>query len=106
GGRLADRAASENTLRWLLCGGAGTMVLTLGLVYLLGFGDGSFVRPLPLYPRIAVLTLATCLPPSLVLSLITPVAIKLLLPDVAHAGRVAGLVYAVGTFGSLVGNFL
>ena len=38
--------------------------------------------------------------------MITPVAIKLLLPDVAHTGRVVGLVYALGTLGSLAGNFL
>jgi len=104
GGKLADRAASERTLRRLLLAGAGCTLLSLGIVYALG--DGGVLRPLPLYPRIALLTLATCLPPSLVLSLITPVTIKLMLPDVAHTGRVAGLVYALGTLGSLVGNFL
>ncbi len=104
GGKLADRAASERTLRWLLFGGALSTLLMLGLVYALG--DGGVLRPVSLYPRIALLTLAVCLPPSLVLSLITPVAIKLMLPDVTHTGRVAGLVYALGTVGSLVGNFL
>jgi MFS family permease len=104
GGKLADRAADERTLRRLLFAGAATILLALGLVCALG--NGGVLRPVPLYPRILLLTLLTCLPPALVLSLITPVTIKLLLPDVAHTGRVAGLVYALGTLGSLVGTFL
>ncbi|HEY1380150.1 MAG TPA: fused MFS/spermidine synthase, partial [Gemmataceae bacterium] len=104
GGRLADRGATERTLRRLLLAGAGTVLLALGVVWALG--DGHVLRPVPLYPRILLLTLTTCLPPALVLSLITPVAIKLQLPDVAHTGRVVGLVYALGTLGSLVGTFL
>src|SRR5262245_23443842 len=107
GGKLADRAASETTLGQLLLGGAGTMVVSLGIVYVISFiGGSSVLKALPLYPRIALLTVVTCLPPSLVLSMITPVTIKLLLPDVTHTGRVAGLVYAIGTLGSLIGNFL
>jgi spermidine synthase/MFS family permease len=104
GGRLADRAAHEGTLRWTLLLGALTTLGTLGLVKLLGSGDALLA--VPLYPRIALLTLATCLPPSLVLSLITPVTIKLMLPDVRRTGRVVGLVYALGTLGSLAGNYL
>jgi spermidine synthase/MFS family permease len=104
GGRIADRGADERTLGRLLLVGAGTILLSLGIVWLLGLG--SYLRPVPFYPRILLLTLATCFPPAFVLSLITPVAIKLQLPDVAHTGRVAGLVYALGTAGSLVGNFL
>ena len=104
GGRLADRGADEGTLRSLLLLGAGTILLSLGIIWLLG--DGHVLRSIPLYPRLLLLTLTTCLPPALVLSLISPVAIKLQLPDVAHAGRVVGLVYALGTAGSLAGNFL
>jgi hypothetical protein len=66
----------------------------------------SALRGVPLGPRIALAALALCLPVSFVLSLITPVAIRALLPDVAHTGRVVGLVYALGTLGSLAGNFL
>lgn len=104
GGRLADRSANERILGGLLFAGAGTILLDLAILWLLG--DGSSLRWLPYYPRLLVLTLLLCLPPAFVLSLITPVAIKLQLPDVAHAGRVAGLVYALGTLGSLIGNFL
>jgi spermidine synthase/MFS family permease len=104
GGRLADRAPDEGTLRWTLLLGALASLAALGLVKLLGSGES--LRWLPLGWRIPLLTLVTCLPASLVLSLITPVTIKLMLPDVRRTGRVVGLVYALGTLGSLAGNFL
>ena len=43
--------------------------------------------------------------PALLFSLLTPLTIKLILPDVGAAGRIAGLVFALGTFGCLVGNY-
>ncbi|MFO0811157.1 MAG: fused MFS/spermidine synthase [Gemmataceae bacterium] len=104
GGKLADRAASEATLSRLLFGGAVATLLCLGIA--MGLGDGSALRAVPLGVRIPLLTAVTCLPASLVLSMITPVTIRLMLPDVQHTGRVVGLVYALGTLGSLVGNFL
>jgi spermidine synthase len=104
GGQLADRAASARTLGWTLLAGCLTTLWALGLVRLLGTGE--VLRPVPLGLRIPLLTLAACLPPSLVLSLITPVTIKIMLPDVRRTGRVVGLVYALGTLGSLVGNYL
>jgi spermidine synthase len=104
GGTVADRYPSTRTLGWLLVLGALGALGMLALVAALG--DGSLLRPLPLYPRIALLTLLIGLPPSLVLSMITPLAIKVMLADVRGAGRVAGRVYALGTLGSLVGNFL
>ena len=39
------------------------------------------------------------------LSLLTPLAIKLGLPDVSKAGRVAGLIFALSTLGA-IGNYL
>lgn len=98
GGRLADRAAGPRVLGVLLLVGA---VLTAAMVAPL-----TVLRSLPLGPRIGLSALALCFPVSFVLSLITPVAIRSLLPDVAHTGRVVGLVYALGTLGSLGGNFL
>lgn len=104
GGRIADRAPDEGTLRWTLILGSITTLAALGVVKLLGTGES--LRSLPLGWRIPLLALVTCLPPSIVLSLITPVTIKLMLPDVRRTGRVVGLVYALGTLGSLGGNFL
>lgn len=98
GGKLADRAANNRVLGMLLIAGA---VCTAGMLLPL-----TTLRSVPLGPRIPLAAFALCLPVSFVLSLITPVAIRALLPDVTHTGRIVGLVYALGTLGSLAGNFL
>jgi MFS family permease len=53
-----------------------------------------------------MLALVLCLPAALVLSLLTPLAIKLGLPDLSKTGRVAGMVFALSTLGCLLGNYL
>lgn len=105
GGKLADRSPTGTNLARLLAIGAfctGWMVL---LVAFLG-EDGSGSLEIPLLQRILLLNVLMSLPVSIVLSLITPVAIRILLPDVTQTGRIVGLVYALGTLGSLVGNYL
>lgn len=104
GGKVADRYPSPRTAGALFVLAGLSALATLGLFGLLG--DGSLLRPLPLLARTFTLTTVAFLPPSLILGAITPVAIRLLLPDVASTGKVVGLVYALGTVGSLVGNFL
>ncbi len=104
GGRLADRYPTPRALALLLAGGA---VAALWMVAFPRLLDATgWHRALPLGPRIPVLAFALCLPAGLVLSLLTPLAIKLALPDVRHAGRVAGMVFALGTLGCLLGNYL
>ncbi|MBX9622506.1 MAG: fused MFS/spermidine synthase [Gemmataceae bacterium] len=104
GGRLADRYPSPRTLAAVLVAGAvaaGWMVL---FPMLLGATGGY--KAVPLGPRIPLLTVVLCLPAGFALSLLTPLAIKLGLPDVGKTGRVAGLVFALSTLGCLLGNYL
>jgi spermidine synthase/MFS family permease len=101
GGRLADRRASARTLGALFLLGGLAVALTLGLIA----GLGPLSRGLPLLARIFALSAVVFVPPSLLLAMVTPTVIRLTLPDVRHTGRVVGLVYAVGTAGSLLGNF-
>jgi MFS family permease/uncharacterized membrane protein len=61
---------------------------------------------IPLGYRIPLLALFLCLPAGFILSLLTPLAIKLGLPDVSKTGRVAGMVFALSTMGCLVGNYV
>jgi hypothetical protein len=103
GGGYADRGASARRLGALFLVGGVLSLATIPLVALLG--GSAPVRALPLLSRIFVLTILVFLPPSLVLGMVTPVAIRRALPDVGHTGRVVGLVYACATLGSLVGNF-
>jgi spermidine synthase/MFS family permease len=104
GGRLADRRASSRILGLVFIAGGVLSLATLAIVGLLG--DGGLFRPLPLLVRIFLLTTLVFLAPSLVLGMVTPLAIRLSLLDVRRTGRVVGLIYAAGTLGSLVGNFL
>jgi spermidine synthase len=104
GGRLADRKPATRTLGWLLVlGGLGALSMILWWEV---FNNTSLDRVLPLTPRIPILAAIFCLVPAFVLSLMTPLTIKLMLPDVSQAGRVAGLVFALSTLGCLVGNYV
>jgi len=62
-------------------------------------------RAVPLPARILMLDGAPVPTSCLLLGMVTPVVIKLLLPDLTRTGRVVGCVYATGTVGSVVGNF-
>ena len=104
GGRLADRYPTPRTLAALLAVGAVAAVWMLVFPMLLA--SSGLHKSIPLGPRIPILAAALCLPAGFVLSLLTPLAIKLGLPDVAHTGRVAGLIFALSTLGCLIGNYL
>jgi spermidine synthase/MFS family permease len=103
GGKLADRNPSTRALgRLLVLGGVASLSMILWWIVFRGTGADQI---LPLGARIPILAAVFCLPPAFVLSLMTPLTIKLMLPDVTRAGRVAGLVFALSTLGCLVGNY-
>jgi len=102
GGKLADRYPSPKTLAIVLLLGAAAAAW-MALAPLL---FQSFYRSIPLEPRIPILTALLCLPAGFFLSLLTPLAIKLGLPDVSKTGRVAGMIFALSTLGCLLGNYL
>ncbi len=104
GGRLADRHPTRRALTTILACGGLAALWTVGFSELLAVtGVHSSV---PLQVRIPILAAILCFPPGFVLSLPTPLAFRLGLPDVRHAGRVAGLVFALSTLGCLVGNYV
>ncbi len=104
GGRLADRFPSPRTLAILLVGGAVAALWMVAFPAILA--STEIYKSIPLGPRIPLLAFGLCLPASFVLSLLTPLAIKLGLPDVSHTGRVAGMVFALSTLGCLIGNYV
>ncbi len=104
GGPLADRFPRPRTLAAILFAGglsAGWMLVVPILLTATGVHQS-----LPLGVRIPTLAALLCLPPGFVLSLLTPVAIRLGLTDVSRSGRVAGLMFALSTIGCLAGNYL
>ncbi len=104
GGRLADRHSGGKRLAvFLVCGGLAALWM-LALPELLKQTGGH--RLLPLSIRIPILAAILCFPVGFSLSLLTPMAIRLGMPDVRHAGRIAGMVFALGTLGCLAGNYV
>lgn len=104
GGRLADRYPTPWALVVLLAAGALAAVWMLLFPMLLT--QTGLHRSIPLAPRIPLLSAVLCLPAGVTLSLLTPLAIKLGLPDVSRTGRVAGMVFALSTLGCLLGNYV
>lgn len=104
GGRLADRYPSPRTLAMLLAAGAMAALWMVVFPQMLA-GSGAH-KSIMLVVRIPLLALVLCLPAGFTLSLLTPLAIKLGLPDVSKTGRVAGMIFALSTAGCLLGNYL
>ena len=103
GGRLADRFPSPRTVAFLLILSG---LSSLGMIACYEATLASrFYTSIPLGPRIPLLAFLFCLVPALLLSLLTPVTIKLLLPDIGSAGRIAGLIFSLSTLGCLLGNY-
>ena len=108
GGRLADRNPSlQGLCRIVLLAAvllaAVTFVarpfLDISVDALDSISAGAFVGSL-----LAVLALIAI--PVLLLGAASPYALRLAVPDVEHAGRIAGRLYAISTAGSLVGTML
>ena len=91
------RGPARRRARWRRCGWSCFPMLLAA--------TGAY-KSIPLGPRIPILALVLCLPAGFVLSLLTPLAIKLGLPDVSKTGRVAGLIFALSTLGCLLGNYV
>ena len=104
GGRYSRRTASPAGLAGVLLAGALAAVWMVALPELLR--ATGLHRGLPLGLRVPVLAALLCLPAGFALSLLTPAAIRLGLPDLRRAGRVAGLIFALGTLGCLAGNYV
>ena len=101
---IADRWPQPRLLVGLL--GAGAL-----LVLAIPFVDGWVLDrvvdwdPGPrLDPLIATILLFGV--PSLVLGMVSPVAVRLKAPSLEHLGRTAGRLFAVSTAGSIAGTFL
>ena len=104
GGRMADRSATAGRLVRFLISGA------LAALWMIAFPEilerTGVYRGLELDIRIPVLAFALCFPAGFTLSLLTPMAIRICVPDVGRAGSVSGLVFSLGTLGCLLGNYL
>jgi predicted membrane-bound spermidine synthase len=101
GGRIADKAASNQPLGWLLLG-AGLCYLAIPPLAL------PFMESLPdtlTHARWGVLVAALVLflLPSMLLGAVSPILVKLVFISAERVGRTTGTLYAVGSFGNVLG---
>lgn len=104
GGRVADRFPFLKTVAVLMVLGGLSAFSMIGLYE--GTLASGFYKSIPLGPRIPILAFLFCLLPALLISLLTPLTIKLILPNVEHSGRLAGVIFALSTVGCLVGDYI
>ena len=101
GGRIADRAQTNAVLGWIL--------LAAGVCYFLTpWVAIPFMEALPETLKqarwgVLVAALVLFLVPSLLLGMISPILVKLVFVSADRVGRTTGTLYAIGSFGNVVG---
>ena len=104
GGRLADEHPNWITLSAIIC----LAGIYIGIV---GFTKTIILETIQALTRdlrlgsIAATLILFC-PPSLLLGMVSPYAVKLKIKSLATSGATVGELYAISTIGSIVGTFL
>lgn len=102
GGRLGDRWVDPTMLSWVFG------IAALGVV-LMSFAENRLLPQLASYGSTRLMAvLSACLlfaVPSMLLGVVSPYSIRLRMHGMEHAGATVGLLYAVGTVGSIAGTF-
>jgi predicted membrane-bound spermidine synthase len=109
GGWLADRRPRASTLGWLLIASGASALLIVPATELLGADEGLLTRfglAMTLLQRVVALSFLLFFIPAFFLGMISPVAVKLAVRDLASTGRTVGAIYAFSTLGSIAGTFM
>ena len=108
GGWVADRRPAESTLGWLLLASGVTAMLIAPATTFLAADDGLLTEygiATTLLQRVVLLSFILFFLPSFFLGMISPVAVKIAVRDLATTGRTVGKIYAFSTLGSIAGTF-
>lgn len=101
GGRIADHARTNLALGWvILASGVGYALLP---VYGLAATEGLHEAIQGARWGVLVGALALFLVPSLLLGCVSPMLVKLVFTSADRVGRTTGTLYAVGSFGNVLG---
>lgn len=100
--RLGHNSSPYGLANSLLAAAGATVAIFLinRLVVTYGLFDTSSI-----VLKVVGVTFLLFFTPMLILGMVSPQAIRLAMPDVQHAGRVAGRIYAWSTIGAIVGTF-
>ena len=104
GGRLADRFASPTVLAIILLAGSLTTIGILPAAK--AVTSVAWFGRLPPMLSFTLITGCIFLLPAVILSMVSPLVIKLTLADLGKTGGVVGTIYAVSTAGSILGTYL
>jgi spermidine synthase len=104
GGRLADRRPDARLLgRIILISAFATAFVALIKTVVLGLLQAQNGG---LHTAAMSATLLLFAPPSILIGMVSPFAVRLKLEDTRTSGRTAGKLYAISTIGSISGTFL
>ena len=108
GGRLADRYPSEQVLCVVTAAAAlATSLIPLVSQQILQWSvTGLEQVSVSIFLSSLVGTILLFAVPVTLLGIVSPFAFRLLTKDVAQSGRSSGSLYAISTFGSIIGAFL
>jgi len=104
GGKIADKYASPSLLVSLFFIGALATIAILPLAKLVPPID--WLNNLPVMFNFTIKISCIFFAPSLILSMTSPLIIKLTLANLGRTGGVVGIIYACSTAGSILGTFL
>lgn len=103
GGRLSDKNSNQILLSYILLFASISILL-------ISLSHNKILTYMNLLTDIRIKSfIASCILfsiPSILLGMISPYAIKLRLKNIERTGQIAGNLYAIATFGSIVGTFL
>ncbi|MGD8586503.1 MAG: fused MFS/spermidine synthase [Chloroflexota bacterium] len=108
GGRLADRRPQARPFYWLvsIAGFSSVFFLLLTSVILRQAASALAAVNVGAVLSSLIIVLLSLAVPITLLGCISPYAIRLGVRDVGEAGRISGRIYAVSTWGSLLGTYL
>jgi len=104
GGKLADRRPSPILLMLIFFAGALATILILPTTKIVAQGD--WFGKLPVMWNFALKTSFIFFLPAIILSMVSPMVIKLTLVDLGRTGGIVGTIYAFSTAGAILGTFL
>jgi len=101
GGRIADHARSNVPLGWIILAAGICYCLTpiFALPFMEALGDGLKQGRF----GVLVAALGLFVLPLLLLGAVSPILVKLVFVDANRVGRTTGTLYAVGSFGNVIG---
>ncbi|MFC2020886.1 fused MFS/spermidine synthase [Chloroflexota bacterium] len=104
GGKIADRYPSYLVLVAIFSIGGLLTILILPALKIVT--SGNWFDAMPVMWDFMLKTSCIFLLPAIVLSMVSPLVIKLTLADLGHTGGIVGTIYATSTAGAILGTFM